>query len=164
MKPHRRNKNSKHTEILKVSDVSAEKGVLPGTADPVRNVNHRSIQHRLDVVNKGVSAGMDYLLSRVRDELARRGCRGITGLLCKFRSLDTDGSKALDLGEFRKGMKEMNFPLNEREVRLIFQVFDRKGNGTISFDDFLLVLRGKLSEKRKAIVNLAFDTIDIDNS
>ena len=64
------------------------------------------------------------ILERLREELARRGARGIVGIGRKFRIMDDDGSKSLSLGEFKKAMRECSLDLTDTEMRMLFQHFD----------------------------------------
>lgn len=86
-----------------------------------------------------------------------------------FRNIDDDGSKSLDFSEFKKGLKDVGLSVSDavsaeclveggdgtvtvqcmhatfthslQDARAMFQQFDKDGNGTISFDEFLMALR-----------------------
>ena len=61
-----------------------------------------------------------------------------------FRIMDDNDSKTLDMNEFKKAMRDLALMLTELEVRQLFQLFDRDGSGTISYDEFMAVLRVRL--------------------
>lgn len=67
----------------------------------------------------------------------------LKGLSRRFRSADDNGSKTLDLAEFTKCMHEMNISsLGLKDMRTLFEYFDKDGNGVIDFEEFLQALRG----------------------
>jgi hypothetical protein len=51
-------------------------------------------------------AGPQVILGKLRAELKSRGASGIVGLGRKFRIMDDDGSKSLNMAEFKKAMRE----------------------------------------------------------
>ena len=82
-----------------------------------------------------------------------------------FRVMDDDGSQSLNIAEFKKAMKEMNMVFRrDSDVDVLFRLFDRDNSGSISYDEFLVAIRGKLNERRKALVGLAFNVLDKDGS
>ena len=110
-----------------------------------------------------VSSGIP-LLDKVRVKLASRGANGLLGLSRIFRIMDDDGTKSLNMNEFKKAMRDMALMLTETEVKQLFQLFDRDGGGEISYDEFISVLRGPMNERRKELVQMAFEIIDRDGS
>ena len=55
--------------------------------------------------------------------------------------MDDDGSKALQLSEFKKGLRESSFNINEQDLVSLFNYFDNDKSGSINFDEFLAGLR-----------------------
>ena len=55
--------------------------------------------------------------------------------------MDDDGSKSLNMAEFKKAMRECALDLSDGELRMLFQFFDKDGGGTIDFEEFMLVGR-----------------------
>jgi Ca2+-binding EF-hand superfamily protein len=53
--------------------------------------------------------------------------------------MDDDGSKSLNMAEFKKAMRECALDLSDGELRMLFQFFDKDGGGTIDFEEFMLV-------------------------
>lgn len=63
-------------------------------------------------------SGVSHLVAKLRVELKSRGAHGIHGLGRKFKIMDDDGSKSLNMAEFKKAMQEMNIKsLNEADLR-----------------------------------------------
>eukprot|EP01035_Chromulina_nebulosa_P017555 gene17555-23119_t len=109
-------------------------------------------------------AGVQFLISRLKQAMKSRGANGFIGLQRVFRIMDDDGSKSLNLAEFKKAMKEMKIDINETELRVLFNYFDGNHNDSIDFEEFIQGIREPLSKKRLQLVELAFNTIDTDGS
>ncbi|OQR97072.1 calcyphosin-like protein [Achlya hypogyna] len=103
-------------------------------------------------------------LAALRQTLYEHGARGIVGLGRKFRIMDDDGSKTLDLQEFKKAIAEHAMDLSEKEITELFAFFDDDNSGNVSYDEFLVGLRGELNERRKQMVLLAFTVIDANGN
>ena len=54
-----------------------------------------------------------------------------------FRSFDTDGSGNIDKNELRQALTAFGYRLSDPIYELLIRKFDRYGNGTILFDDFI---------------------------
>lgn len=99
-------------------------------------------------------------VERLRLSCLSRGASGIKGLGRVFRIMDDDGSKSLDLEEFKKGLHDYGLSVEPAEAKTIFEQFDKDGNGTLSFDEFLVALRPPMSQSRKDIIMKAFNKLD----
>ena len=105
------------------------------------------------------------ILEKVKSALKRRGSKTIAGLGRTFRALDSyDGNKKVDSEEFNVGLRENGVDLTQEESDALLHYFDRDGDGHINFDEFLVGIRGKLNERREAIVMKAFLKFDKDCS
>jgi Ca2+-binding EF-hand superfamily protein len=78
--------------------------------------------------------------------------------------MDDDGSKALNIAEFKKAMKELNIGLLDSEIRMLFDHFDADHNGSVNFEEFLQGVRNPLTERRLKLVHLAFSHLDKDGT
>ena len=56
---------------------------------------------------------------------------GIICLFRTFRNIDDDGSKSLDLEEFRYGLKDFGLHLDAGSVQEMFSYIDKDGSGKI---------------------------------
>jgi Ca2+-binding EF-hand superfamily protein len=83
-------------------------------------------------------------LEQLRAQLRARGARGFVGLQRKFRIIDDDNSKTINLVEFKKAVKECGLNLTDLQLSQMFAVFDQDRNGVISYDEFLTAARVRL--------------------
>lgn len=49
-------------------------------------------------------------------------------------------------------------------MQTLFRAFDKDGNGTIDYDEFLRVVKGPMNPKRIALVKRAYAKLDKDGS
>jgi Ca2+-binding EF-hand superfamily protein len=78
--------------------------------------------------------------------------------------MDDNNSGTIDMGEFKKAMRDFKVDLTENEIKSVFFVFDRDGSGEIDYDEFVRGVRGPMNDFRKKIAMAAFKKIDRDNS
>jgi hypothetical protein len=68
-------------------------------------------------------AGLHPLVRRLKDRIVARGSSGIVGLQRKFRIMDDDGSKSLNMMEFKKAMKETVPEFSDGDASNLFRMF-----------------------------------------
>lgn len=66
---------------------------------------------------------MHPLLRKFKERVIARGCGGIIGLQRKFKIMDDDGSKSLNMAEFKKAMKETVPEFSDTDVSTLFRLF-----------------------------------------
>jgi len=111
-----------------------------------------------------MNANEKQLIEHVRARIAARGARGIQGIGKKFKIADDDRSMSLDKAEFKKAMHDFRIGLHPKQVDQAFGIFDRDGNGTISYDEFLRSIRGAMNPTREALAKKAYSIMDSDKS
>ena len=111
-----------------------------------------------------MDAGVAFIVKKLKTTMASRGASGILGLGRRFKIMDDDNSKSLDLSEYKKAMKEMQLNLNDQELRLLFDHFDADKGGTIDYEEFIQGVRDPLTPRRLDLVHKAFGKIDLDGS
>jgi hypothetical protein len=70
-------------------------------------------------------AGLHPLVKRFKDRVVSRGSSGIIGLQRKFRIMDDDGSKSLNMVEFKKAMKETVPEFSDGDATNLFRMFGK---------------------------------------
>ena len=78
--------------------------------------------------------------------------------------MDDNNSKTLDINEFTKGVAEHTLAWSPAQVKTVFDFFDQEKNGQVSYDEFLVAVRGPLNERRKQFVYMAFEILDKNKS
>ena len=105
----------------------------------------------------------DEIVKKVRDKIIERGgIHGIRSLGRLLSTMDDNGDKKLSKEELRYGLRNYGIDLTPIELEQVVIYFDRNRDGTIDFDEFLVGLRGDLSDRRKRLIRLAFDKLDAD--
>jgi Ca2+-binding EF-hand superfamily protein len=114
----------------------------------------------LRVTSDTTDASTRSVINKVRFQIANRGgMHGIRTLGIQFRSMDDDGSKRLGFEEMASGLRDFGVEITDSQARLLLKAFDKNGDGTVDFDEFLRGIRGKMNERRRNLVLLAFDQL-----
>ena len=102
-------------------------------------------------------------LNKVREQLKAKGARSIRGLERMFKQMDSfDGNRKLDMDELYQGLTDFGCDVNKDEVRTLMAKFDEDCSGNLTFDEFLIGIRGIMPEARLEMVNAAFTKFDVD--
>ena len=101
-------------------------------------------------------------MDRLKTALAKRGARGVCGLIRMFKRLDTSGDRNLSMQEFLEGMRLIPVlnDLKTHELRQLFQRFDTDCSGFVSTDEFVTGVRGHLNARRLEMVDAAWEKMD----
>ena len=78
--------------------------------------------------------------------------------------MDDDNSRNLDFYEFKKSLTDYKLGFTTHELKILFDAFDVNDDQTVDYDEFLRIVRGKMSQKKLKIVHQAFAKIDKDGS
>ncbi|XP_061175024.1 calcyphosin-like protein [Saccostrea echinata] len=96
-------------------------------------------------------------IQKLRYACLMRGANGIKGLGRSFRIMDDDGSKTLDFREFRDGLHDYGLrELDDQTISDVFRELDKDGSGKLSYDEFLVAIRGPMNKTREEYVKKAF--------
>ena len=105
------------------------------------------------------------MLNALREQLNKRGSKTIRNLGRTFRALDSfDGNRKVDRNEFAVGLRENGVSLSTQELSILFDYFDKDGDGSVCFDEFLVGVRGSPNSRRQALVDKAFLKFDRDGN
>jgi Ca2+-binding EF-hand superfamily protein len=85
------------------------------------------------------------LVERFRNKLKSRGGKGMIGLRRQFKIMDDNNSGNLDMYEFKKGIKDFQVDIDEKDIENLFKAFDLNGSGDIDFDEFIRVVVGPMN-------------------
>ena len=103
-------------------------------------------------------------IERVRAKILSRGVGSYASLQRTFKTLDADSNRMLSRRELKDGMEVYGVPLTTAELDSVFKAFDADGSGGISLTEFLMAIRGQMSERREGLVFEAFRRLDTDGS
>lgn len=101
-------------------------------------------------------------VEKLRLQLLSRGSTGIMGFGRVFRRMDDDGSKALNMKEFKKGIEDSGLKLNDNDMSALFKAFDSNNSGSIDFDEFLGHIRPAMSQARRNVLMEAYRKMDVN--
>jgi Ca2+-binding EF-hand superfamily protein len=93
-----------------------------------------------------------------------RGNRGILSLKRSFMITDDEGNHSLTFNNFEKYIKDYRLPLNDEEIKKIFDKFDTKKTGVINYDDLINELVGKINDYRTDILMKVFEKFDPEHT
>jgi len=129
-----------------------------------RNNNNINTINEKNFVQNEFYPNENNILDIFRNEIRKKGAKGIIGLAKQFKLFDENKNKTLDYKQFSKAIKDLKIDFNENEIHELFSIFDINNSNTIDYEEFLRQLRGEMNEKRKEIVLKAFDKLDLDKS
>ena len=100
------------------------------------------------------------LLNLVRSKLNAGGPATYRHLAKSFKKMDQINGQ-VDREDFKWGLKDFGLSgLQEDHYDALLDEFDTHGNGLIRVSEFVSTLRGELAERRKRIINMAYDKLD----
>ena len=129
-----------------------------------RNNNNINTINEKNFVQNEFYPNENNILDIFRNEIRKKGAKGIIDLAKQFKLFDENKNKTLDYKQFSKAIKDLKIDFNENEIQELFSIFDINNSNTIDYEEFLRQLRGEMNEKRKEIVLKAFDKLDLDKS
>ncbi len=83
---------------------------------------------------------VEKLLTKLLTNLNKQGSNGLAGLVKVFNELDTDGSKHLDLNEFKRALEQSLVHVTHDEAVKLLKVFDKDGSGSVDVVELVQTL------------------------
>ena len=117
------------------------------------------------LIDKKISDKVVAKVLEVRDAFIQRaGCveLGLKDAGRRFRIIDDSGNRKIIKEEFTKALRDVGLQFDSATTAAVFGAFDQDDDGSISFEEFISIMRGPMTERRKQIVQLAFCKVDHD--
>lgn len=78
--------------------------------------------------------------------------------------MDNNGNRKLDMGEFTEALAAYNLFPKVVEIQALMRYYDVDGDGNITYEEFIRGLRDPLTERKKNMVDKAFEMVDRSNN
>ena len=112
----------------------------------------------------GLNIEVGRINNQFKMQIQKRGGIGIRSLGVIFRRMDTNGNRKLDQQEFTEALATFGLFPKVVEIQALMRFYDVDGDGNITYEEFIRGLRDPLSDRRKNMVNKAFELIDRNNN
>ena len=106
---------------------------------------------------------IEMIIMRLRNILSKKGVANLISIETGFRDIDTENEQELDFSTFKLACEKFNFELSEDECKELFLAFTKEESTKVNYDEFIRILRGELTEKRKELVENVFKSLDKGN-
>jgi len=74
--------------------------------------------------------------------------------------MDTNRNQQLSSEELEIGLGRFGLHMKPADLDLLMKAIDKNGTRTVSYDEFMVAIRGPLNDRRKKLILMAFDTLD----
>lgn len=92
------------------------------------------------------------------------GAAALVNLETAFRKMDSDRNDVLSLNEFKAGIASYNIDICDEDLRSLFHSLDKNGDGSLSIDEFIDMLRPPVPNARRVYIRNAFIKLDRFNA
>mmetsp|Transcript_2769 Transcript_2769/g.4144 ORF Transcript_2769/g.4144 Transcript_2769/m.4144 type:complete len:520 (+) Transcript_2769:67-1626(+) len=104
------------------------------------------------------------MMETLREALKKRGNTGICELARRFRISDVDGSGTLNKEEVGKIFSSLKVGVDPMNLDEVLDYFDKNSDGYVSYNEFLVGIRGPINDRRLKLVLAAFGLMDKDKN
>ena len=91
------------------------------------------------------------MLLRIKKRLASKGSKGFLMFEKALKNADLNKDTFLTYEEFKQVVRDQRIDITPLETSALFDLFDDQTTGALSFPEFIIVLKGKIPENRKAL-------------
>merc|ERR1719265_1640370 len=74
--------------------------------------------------------------------------------------MNTERDQKLTAEELKIGLERYGLPMPISEVQELVEILDRDNSGGVSYDEFIVGIRGHINERRSKLINMAYDVLD----
>jgi Ca2+-binding EF-hand superfamily protein len=118
-----------HTGLSANIDTDDEFGIMMSNNWGIEYIPQKNIEALFEIIrNKAEQKSGNKKPKRVAEDI--------------FRFFDKNGSKEIDMDEFREAMSSFGAGLNEKELKTLFRMFDHDGSGEISYQELVDLVWG----------------------
>lgn len=100
----------------------------------------------------------------LREQLFQKGVKGLKGLAKTFNIADFNNNGNLDMAEFEEALHYAGLFLKKNEMKMLFQFYDKSGDGEINYQEFIGGLASPMNARRVSMVQKVFQRMDRDGS
>ena len=100
----------------------------------------------------------------IAEQLASRGGHMLGGLRRQFKIMDNAGDRKLDRDDLLYGLQDFGLDITGDQLNEFIAHADSDGSGKLSFDEFIVAIRGPMNEARQAVCDEAYNKFDVDGS
>eukprot|EP00826_Nyctotherus_ovalis_P038146 TRINITY_DN355_c0_g2_i1.p1 TRINITY_DN355_c0_g2~~TRINITY_DN355_c0_g2_i1.p1 ORF type:complete len:321 (-),score=67.22 TRINITY_DN355_c0_g2_i1:140-1102(-) len=101
------------------------------------------------------------VLNRLREAISPREVRGVLGLERLFKIYGKEGLVTVD--DVERAMGDFRIGVDRKDLEVIFKAMDTDGDGKVAYSELIKSIVGRMSEKRRQLVEKAFSAIDADS-
>jgi Ca2+-binding EF-hand superfamily protein len=92
------------------------------------------------------------------------GGNGLKGISRVFKKWDFVGARKLSPNDLKQGLHDHGCMLTDKQINKVVDMWDSHGHGFLSYDDFLVGIKGNLNTSRKVHVDRAYGLLDTDGN
>ena len=81
-----------------------------------------------------------------------------------FRIMDDNGDRKIDKQEFYWGLQDLGASVSKNEASLLLEYLDTNQDGVVSYDEFLVGIRGTPNATRMEVIDQAYAKFDKDGN
>jgi len=100
----------------------------------------------------------------LRTRTSANGQYGIRSLSRAFHRMDKKSKGFVGREDTYYGFQQQAMPINAKELDILLKTFERNNDGKFYYKNFIRVLRGPVSQARKAVIQRAFSSLRLDGS